>query len=165
MKKIELTQGKTALVSDEDYEYLMQWKWHVYKATTGGWYAKRNMNKKEAEKAGKRRAVYMHRVIAERMGLDMSKFIDHNDRDSLNNCRSNLRSVTQKQNQENRGLQSKNKSGYAGVWFNKRSKKWVACLGHNKEKIHLGTYSDKEDAVKARKEAEKKYYTHSKVCG
>ena len=29
MNKIPLTQGKFAIVDDEDYDHLMQWSWHI----------------------------------------------------------------------------------------------------------------------------------------
>lgn len=36
--------------------------------------------------------------------------------------------------------------------------KWVAEIGVNRKKIHLGTFETFDDAIKARKEAEEKYF-------
>jgi hypothetical protein len=63
MRRIPLTKGKEALVDDKDYQYLMQWKWH---AATGGQYAARD-GRSSNRRHGK--LIYMHRVVAERMGL------------------------------------------------------------------------------------------------
>jgi polysaccharide pyruvyl transferase WcaK-like protein len=41
MKTIQLTKDKIALVDDEDYEYLNQWKWNAYKKTDSIFYAAR----------------------------------------------------------------------------------------------------------------------------
>ena len=48
MKEIQLTQGKVALVDNEDYDFLMQWKWCV-KNMQGRFYACRGcvLNKKK----------------------------------------------------------------------------------------------------------------------
>ena len=58
-----------------------------------------------------------------------------------------------------RGIRSDNVSGHKGVRWNKQSNKWVAYIQVHKEQIHLGSFLDKDDAIKARKEAEKKYHT------
>ena len=58
----------------------------------------------------------------------------------------------------NKGLQSNNTSGIAGVGWHKSSNKWMAYIAINKKQIHLGLFSKKEDAIKARKEAEEKYF-------
>lgn len=53
---------------------------------------------------------------------------------------------------------SNNTSGCKGVSFYKNSKKWVARICISGETIFLGQYYNKEDAIKARKEAEEKYF-------
>lgn len=163
MKIIQLTKNQETLVSNEDYEYLMQWKWYALKVGYN-YYAARS--KKRVDSCGNQiREMYlMHRVIAERAGLDVTHLIDHEDRNSLNNQRNNLRPATQKQNMENVGLRSNNKSGFSGVFWNKKRSQWQAKITHNKKQIHLGWFKDKEDAVVARIEAEKKYWSHSEAC-
>ncbi len=69
MKRIPLTQGMEALVSDCDYAFLMQWDWCYSKRKIGG-YAKRG-----TRLGGKHRTVYMHDVVARRMKLKGE--IDH----------------------------------------------------------------------------------------
>jgi hypothetical protein len=51
-----------------------------------------------------------------------------------------------------------NTSGIRGVSWNKRRKKWQAYIMFKKKMYHLGMYDKKEDAAKARKEAEDKYF-------
>lgn len=57
-----------------------------------------------------------------------------------------------------RGLNKNNTSGTRGVCYNKRQSRWIASIMFRKQKYHLGTYEDKERAIEARKEAEKKLY-------
>ena len=51
-----------------------------------------------------------------------------------------------------------NKSGFKGVRRHKASNKWISTIGHNGKEIYLGYFDKLEDAVKARKEAEKKFW-------
>ena len=50
-----------------------------------------------------------------------------------------------------------NSSGVVGVSWDKRTKKWQARIGVNGGRIELGRFKDLNDAILARKEAEKKY--------
>lgn len=160
MKEIPLTKGKVALVSDEDYEYLSQFKWQVI-FNGRSYYACRRVEAGYENGKRKRKTILMHREVAERAGKDMSHQIDHEDRISLNNQRHNLRPATQKQNSENMSLKKNNASGHRGVYWAKRNKRWVAQIKHNNKQIYLGEFEDKEDAIKARLKGEKKYYTHA----
>lgn len=54
-------------------------------------------------------------------------------------------------------IQSNNKSGTTGVSWSKSNSKWNATICVNKHKINLGYFKDINDAIKARKDAEKKY--------
>lgn len=99
-----------------------------------------------------------HRMIAERMGLDLSNEIDHIDGDILNNKRNNLRSATHSQNMFNRKKQKNNTSGYRGVSWHKRAKRWSAYIRYQKKLIHLGYFDGLIQAAKTRDRAALKYH-------
>lgn len=83
--------------------------------------------------------------------------IDHINHIKDDNRVENLRDVTSLDNCKNRPISSNNTSGYSGVHYNKRSSKWVASIRVKGIAIHLGTFSDKLDAVEARRLANIKY--------
>jgi hypothetical protein len=83
--------------------------------------------------------------------------IDHRDGNGLNNRIANLREATVQQNGMNLKMSSKNTSGVTGVSFKKSEGRWIAAIALHQKQIHLGYFRNFEDAVKARKEAEKKY--------
>ncbi len=141
MKEIELTQGQVALISDIDYEYLMQWKWcaHWYR---NGFRATRNSLKVN----GKQKSILMHRVIAERMGIDIAQ-IDHKDQNPLNNQRPNLRSATVSQNLHNRGAQKNSTTGVKGVYFDKQRGKYRAQIRVEGKQYYLGLYDTIPEAI------------------
>lgn len=84
------------------------------------------------------------------------KEIDHIDRDRSNNKISNLRSVTPKDNMKNKSMHKNNTSGVIGVNLDSGGS-WCARISHNGERITLGYFKNKEDAIMVRKEAEIKY--------
>lgn len=87
--------------------------------------------------------------------------IDHIDGDKLNNDISNLRDVTRSENMRNIKRGIRNKSGTIGVHWDKDAEKWRAKLVVEGKMIHLGRFSNIEDAIKARKEAEVKHGFHA----
>lgn len=78
MKKIKLTQDKTALVDDDDYEYLSQWKWSL----------QRGYNKYYSARYFDGKYIYMHRLI---ISAKKGEYVDHIDNNGLNNQKLNLR--------------------------------------------------------------------------
>ena len=82
MRKIKLTQGKYAIVDDEDYEYLNQWRWFTFK-NGYVWYVAR-----ETTIDHKRKCIYMHRLI---MNAVNGECVDHINRNGLDNRKYNLR--------------------------------------------------------------------------
>jgi len=105
-KLIELTQEKFAIVDDEDYEYLMQHKWHY------------SMGYASAEiyiSPTKRKRLKMHRVI---MKPPDHLVVDHINHDTLDNRKENLRICTKQQNEMNQKIRINKESKYKGV--NKR---------------------------------------------
>ena len=103
---------------------------------------------------------HMHRVIMDVDGDNWTNVqVDHIKTDQRNNnIKSNLRIATPSQNGMNKSLYSNNTSGYTGVYWNKSRNRWTAYISIDKKFVCLGFYKDKEDAIKARKEAEEKYY-------
>ena len=84
--------------------------------------------------------------------------IDHINRNKTDNRIANLREVTNKQNQQNASKRSDNTSGHPGVSWYKRDSKWQARIKHNQKDTHLGYFENLEEAIAARKAAEKLYW-------
>ncbi len=141
MKKIPLTQGQAAIVDDEDYEWLMQWKWTIDKRNHTFYAIRRS-----SCKLGKRK-IFMHREI---LGLTKGdgKQTDHKNHNGLDNRRINIRICTGSQNQHNQKKQKGN-SKYKGVCWNKYKKKWQAQIEHNNQCFYLGSFLKEIDAAKA----------------
>ena len=87
--------------------------------------------------------------------------IDHIDHDKANNRIENLRSVTHQENARNSSLSKNNSSGINGVSWHKVKHKWQAQITIDSKKIHLGYFTDLDQAITARKEANIKYNFHS----
>jgi hypothetical protein len=145
-KEIQLTQGKVAIVDDEMYDYLNQWKWHVSNDN----YARRTIKNQSLFIA-----VFMHREI---MKVTKGYVVDHINQCKLDNRIINLRICTNSQNSMNRVKNINNSSGYKGVSFNNSSKKWRAQIWLNSKSYHLGLFIDAKDAARAYNEAAVKYH-------
>lgn len=95
--QIRLSKGLFALCSWGDYEWLMQWKWYASNESRGTkWYAIRRVTIN-----GKRVKIRMHRAVMERNYPTLMRpdaVVDHINHNSLDNSRSNLRIVTQREN-------------------------------------------------------------------
>lgn len=90
--------------------------------------------------------------------------IDHINRNPKDNRLANLREVSHKQNQQNKSKSSHNTSGCQGVHWHKRDSKWVAQIRHNYKPIHLGYFTTIEEAIAARKAAEKLYWADTQIA-
>jgi hypothetical protein len=157
MKEILLSQqskknkGKyVALVDDEDYEYLNQFKWRAVK-DYNTFYASRSIMVN-----GLRKDIKMHRLI---MNVSDPKIlIDHFYGNGINNQRYNLRICDNKQNQQNANPQTNNKSKYKGVSFNKIKNKWRARITVDKKTISLGYFREEREAAHVYNENCLKYF-------
>lgn len=127
------------MIDIEDIELVKNYKWCVDK----NGYVK---NSKQE---------YLHRVLMQENTLH----VDHIDGNTLNNQKSNLRVCSNADNLKHRvKLPKNNTSGILGVRFRQDRKKWYAEIQYDGVKINLGSYTDKNDAIKARLEAELKYF-------
>ena len=108
-----------------------------------------------------RQHIRLHRLI---MGVSSSKLdVDHKNHPPRNehkidNRKSNLEIVTRSQSNMNTSLSKNNTSGTTGISFDQKSSKWRAKITINYQRIELGKFENIDDAVKARKDAEIKYF-------
>ena len=137
MKKIPLTQGKHALVDDEDFELVSAFKWQAWK-NKAVWYARRG------RRTPNKKTIFMHRLI---MHAKSTEMIDHLNGDGLDNQRGNLRFCTYSEQNLNRRTSSK--YGFRGVAFHADCKKpWRARVKVNGKEIGLGSYETAEEAAR-----------------
>lgn len=148
---IPLTQGKAAIIDTCDSD-LAQFKWHFHRTDRSGkGYAARN-----APGKGYTGWVYLHKVIAERIGLVGE--IDHRDRNRLNNRRRNLREAVHRQNIANGVLRRNNQSGFTGVSWRKDRQVYRAYITIGNKQKHLGHFSDAKEAARKYNEAALHYF-------
>jgi len=155
------------LVDDEDWDTVSRLHWHM----AGG---KGSVGKYVVNNDG----VYLHRLIAFRVGLLLSlrveqgqrgkwaQSVDHINGDKLDNRRENLRlrARPEQMRNPNDNLRSTNRSGYRGVSFVARrvrrdggGKPWMAYVTVNYVTKNLGWYATVEEAAEARRRWDKEH--------
>lgn len=135
MKRIPLTQGKYALVDDEDYERVINYPyaWTALKSYNTFYATSHECNKK------RRSSISMHRFI---MDVQDSRKLDHRNTNGLDNRKFNLRFATEIQNAQNQNIQKDYSSKYKGVYWNKQTGKWQTQIRLNTKLIYLGGYDN-----------------------
>lgn len=143
MKMEIILSNKDVATIDDDDSDLVIYRWH---GQTGG-YAYRQ------SKDSNRKVIkhYMHREIMERvLGRELIKGeeVDHENRNKLDNRRSNLRLCSRSMNVMNRPARVDNKSGYKGVSWSKQAKSWVSEIQSGDTRIRSAGYESAEDAAR-----------------
>lgn len=128
--KIITSKGIEILVDKQDFERLSKLKWYVAKT---GYAANDSLPRK-----------LMHRFLMN----NPKSYVDHINGNKLDNRRTNLRLCNQSGNSANSRLKSTNKSGYKGVCWAKREKRWSVYLTKDYKHIYGGLYADKVEAAK-----------------
>lgn len=104
----------------------------------------------------RKQVLMMHNLI---MGNDSDDIIiDHITHDVNDNRKSKLRRTVNGQNNMNHSLYKNNTSGCSGVTWKEKNQKWEVRISVNKKRYNLGLYTDLNEAIKVRKEAEQKYF-------
>jgi len=153
MKRVKLTQGRLALVDDEDFRWLLRWRWY-YGCDEKTGYAARNVGSRP-----RRQIIRMHVAIMKRhQRWERGKEIDHINTCGCDNRKENLRLATRKGQSANIGLQSNNTSGITGVDWDKKSGKWRVRIGIDGKQKYLGLFIGINDAFTARQKAEYRYF-------
>lgn len=103
---------------------------------------------------------YAHRVAYAHHHGKWPDVVDHEEHAKRENQISNLKNTTHQDNCKNVPIQKNNSSGVTGVHFDRQTGKWRASIKVNRKNICLGRHADKQDAIDARKQAERKHGFH-----
>lgn len=134
--------GNYAIVDDEDFERVNQYRWtavkHTYKNGHIKYYAYNEKNN-----------IAMHRLIMN--CTDKSKDIDHKNHNGLDNTKSNLRICTRSQNSANSRDKNRPVNGYEyrGIQKKPNGSHWRAFITFQLKRIYIGTYYTAEEAAEA----------------
>lgn len=151
---IAMIHGYTTVIDTIDSDLAgLHWS---YKTTPEGHiYAKRDVTEIpqiKGRQKRKRREISLHRTILERIigrRLQTGEMCDHINGDTLDNRRANLRVASSAQNNQNCKMHIDNSSGYKGVYWEKRVRRWRADIQANGERRFLGLYATAVEASEA----------------
>ena len=132
--EIKLSKGKFADIDDADLDLVKSYKWYAQK-NRNTYYAIAFLGQHKGQKK-----IFMHRLILDL--IDPTIHTNHIDGNGLNNRRNNIRACTDAENKRNVGNYSSNTSGYKGVCWHKRNRKWLASISFNGESIFLGYFDN-----------------------
>lgn len=145
MKQIDVSTrthpNKVALVDDDDYVYLTQWRWYAIKIKTIYYAVRNTVHPKDSSK---QTPVLMHRAV---LNVPQDKQTDHINHNGLDNRRSNLRVCSGDENRYNQLPLPGRASKYKGV--TRHGNNWRARIKHNKTEMHLGCYKSEREAAKS----------------
>jgi HNH endonuclease/AP2 domain len=146
-------------VDEVDYPHISQWRW-FRKVTRGCEYAVRNRPRAERRITGRTASIKMHRIL---MGLPDGdpREVDHENRDGLDNRRSNLRVVTHAQNQQNMPAFAGGTSAYRGVSYDRQRGLWKAQARRDGKNRLIGRYAKETEARDAAIAFRREHMTHS----
>ena len=134
----------TIIIDSEDIPKVNKYNWHVEHSRKNLFYAQAiNGNS----------TIRMHKIIC-----PSDEQVDHINHNGLDNRKSNLRACSNRENNHNKRFSLNSKSGYTGIRYNDKCKSYYVRIQINKKDISLGAYKSLEEAIKARKDAEDKYY-------
>lgn len=149
-------EGDTAVFETKSGAFFMVDAEDVEKIINYGWY----INKKGYVVASSRYRVKnghtslrLHRIV---MNCPPNMVVDHINHNALDNRKCNLRICTQDENIRNRNPDRHSKSGIKGVY--PENGKWRAMISYNRKQYHLGTFSNIQEAIRVRQEAEQRFY-------
>ncbi len=145
MRIVQLTKGYSAIVDDVDYPSVSQFKWYAHPSGKN-FYAVRN----KQISPSKRVTEIMSRFL---LGVEHGKKIDvdHINRNTLDNRRSNLRLASRSQNICNTPKKRyKNSlvpfSKFKGVYRNSNNRFRASIVADGKRQ-HIGTFDNERDAA------------------
>ena len=127
----------------EDYDLIKDYCWSI----RDGYVVTRDYKTKQQ--------IRMHRLI---MNAHPGVFIDHQNHNKNDNRKDKLRNSDVHTNHCNHEVYVNNTSGVTGVNWDADSGKWRARLWAYGKMYHFGRFDNFNDAVKARKDAEEKYF-------
>lgn len=139
---VPLTRGFEAIIDAADAELVGRFLWCASVVKDGCIYAKRG----ERDAAGVLRTIKLHRWLIDAPSHLM---VDHIDRNTLNNRRSNLRLATIAQNNLNTGIRKDNSSGAKGVSFHRGVGRWTSQISIGRKIQYLGCFDTQEAAALA----------------
>lgn len=145
-------EGEEFWFDKEDYEKIKDYNWNY----DNNGYLSTIITEK-----GKKKKITLHRLvmgeIPKKMIVD-HKIHPHGRKNKKDNRKKNLEIKTNSQNMMNVEYYKNNTSGYMGVTKSNRCSTWIARIQVDGKRKYLGSYKTKKEAIKARKEAEIKYF-------